>query len=208
MSGNPTYGKDKKKVIKVHKKAYQEARDTAACDSVVQDFILPNLLSFYKRTNHPCVNAVEGNVGIVKELKEWMSNNWRKTVTVKDSQHVKVNIAVIVDCMFWDRVNDTLCDLVGVEELGQDPQREFQLRNHVIKMVRKSLSPEEMVSVNAEKARVVSSSNPPDKQCAIANRHGQSRIDAENKKCFMEMGMFSLSLVAWVDSTGEFKVQA
>ncbi|KAG6913144.1 hypothetical protein DXG01_009273 [Tephrocybe rancida] len=129
MTGHPTYGKEEKKVIKAHKMVFQEARDTAGRDRVVQDLILPELLAFYKRTNHLHANAVEGNVGIVKELKEWTSNNWRKTGTAKDSKDVKVNITVIVECMFWDRVNETLCDLVGVEELGQDPQREFQLRN-------------------------------------------------------------------------------
>ncbi|KAG6906070.1 hypothetical protein DXG01_016057 [Tephrocybe rancida] len=208
MTGHPTYGKEEKKVIKAHKMAFQEAHNMAGRDRVVQDLILPELLAFYKRTNHPRVNAVEGDVGIVKELKEWTSNNWRKTGTAKDSEDVKVNIAVIVERMFWDRVNETLCDLVGVEELGQDPQREFQVQNCAIKMVRKNLSPEEMVSVNAEKARVASSGNPPEKQHVTAERHGQSRIDAEDKKRFMEMGMLSLTLVAWVDSTGEFKVQA
>ncbi|KAG6906129.1 hypothetical protein DXG01_015782 [Tephrocybe rancida] len=287
MTGHPTYGKEEKKVIKAHKMAFQEAHDMAGRDRVVWDLILPELLAFYKRTNHPHVNAAEGDVGIVKELKEWTSNNWWKTGTAKDSEDVKVNIAVIVERMFQDRVNETLHDLVGVEELGQDPQREFQLRNRAIKMVRKNLSPEEMVSVNAEKARVASSGNPLEKQrycgnqhgwcldwadgrvdargtwahkvasgwgpfCTpllppsspsnsrpeeapesvghakylmpsihslssksvdahlhyLLNLHGQSRIDAEDKKWFMEMGMLSLTLVAWVDSTGEFKVQA
>ncbi|KAG6912323.1 hypothetical protein DXG01_015361 [Tephrocybe rancida] len=164
MTGNPTYGKDDKKVIKVHKKAYQEARDMAGRNGVVQNLILLDLLAFYKRTNHPCANAVKGDVGIVKELKEWTSNNWRKTATAKDSNDMKVNISVIVECMFQDRVDETLCDLVGVEELGQDPQREFQLRNRAIKMVRKSLSPEEMVSVNANKAQVAAAGNPAEKQ--------------------------------------------
>ncbi|KAG6913916.1 hypothetical protein DXG01_003585 [Tephrocybe rancida] len=204
MTGNPTYGKDNKKVIKVHKKAYQEARDMAGRDGVVQNLILPDLLAFYKRTNHPHANAVEGDVGIIKELKEWTSNNWQKIATAKDSNDMKVNISVIVECMFWDRVDETLHDLVGVEELGQDPQREFQLRNCAIKMVRKSLSPEEMVSMNANKARVAAAGNPLEKQ----HVYGQSCIDADDKKWFMEMGMLSLSLVAWVDSNREFKVQA
>ncbi|KAG6905351.1 hypothetical protein DXG01_003295 [Tephrocybe rancida] len=208
MTGNPTYGKDDKKVIKVHKKAYQEARDTAGCNGVVRNLILPDLLAFYKRTNHPRANAVEGDVGIVKELKEWTSNNWRKTATAKDSNDMKVNISVIVERMFRDRVDETLRDLLGVEELGQDPQREFQLWNRAIKMVRKSLSPEEMVSMNADKAQVAAAGNPPEKQRVTADRYGQSRIDADDKKRFMEMGMLSLSLVAWVDSNREFKVQA
>ncbi|KAG6914148.1 hypothetical protein DXG01_002189 [Tephrocybe rancida] len=80
--------------------------------------------------NHPRANAVEGDVDIVKELKEWTSNNWQKTATVKDNDDMKVNIS------------------------------------------------------------------------------GQSCINANDKKRFMEMGMLSLSLVAWVDSNGEFKVQA
>ncbi|KAG6917595.1 hypothetical protein DXG01_001943 [Tephrocybe rancida] len=169
MTGNPTYSKDEKKVIKVHKKAYQEAHDTAGRDGVVQNMILLDLLAFYKRTNHPCANAVEGDVGIVKELKEWMSNNWQKTATAKDNEDMKVNIAIIVEHMFQDRVDETMRDLVGVEELGQDPQREFQLRNCAIKMVRKSLSPEEMVSVNAKKAQVASAGNPPEKQCTYVH---------------------------------------
>ncbi|KAG6904788.1 hypothetical protein DXG01_007131 [Tephrocybe rancida] len=173
MTGNPTYGKDEK-VIKVHKKAYQEARDTAGHDGVVRNLILPDLLAFYKRTNHLCANAVEGDVGIVKELKEWMSNNWQKTATAKDSEDMKVNIAIIVERMFRDRVDETLCDLVGVEELGQDPQREFQLRNCAIKMVRKSLSPEELVSMNTKKAQVASAGNPPEKQPTYI--HVQSTI--------------------------------
>ncbi|KAG6913890.1 hypothetical protein DXG01_003676 [Tephrocybe rancida] len=205
MTGNPTYSKDKKKIIKVHKKVYQEVCDMAGCDGVVRNLILPDP-AFYKRTNHPCVNAVEGDVGIIKELKEWISNNWRKTATAKDSDDMKVNISIIVERMFQDRVDETLCDLVGVEGLGQDSQREFQLWNCAIKMVRNSLSPEEMVSMNAEKARVAAAANPLEKT-ATADRHGQSRINADGKKQFMEMGMLSLSLVAWVDSNGEFKVQ-
>ncbi|KAG6912090.1 hypothetical protein DXG01_000732, partial [Tephrocybe rancida] len=66
MPGNPTYGKEEKKVIKVHKKAYEEARDTAGHDSVIRDVILPDLLAFYNRTNHPRATAVEGDGGIVK----------------------------------------------------------------------------------------------------------------------------------------------
>ncbi|KAG6913911.1 hypothetical protein DXG01_003587 [Tephrocybe rancida] len=225
MTGRSTYGKEEKKVIKAHKKAFQEAHDTAGHDSVVQELILPDLLAFYTRTKHLHSTPVEGDVGIVKELKEWTSNNWRKTTTGNNTQDMKVNIGTIVKHMFWDRVNETLRGLVGVEELGQNPQQEFQLRNCAIKTVRGNLSPEEMVSVNAEKVRVAAFGNPPDKQrgyvgtlslsgvfcsqdVSIADRYEQSRVKAEDKKRFMEMGMFSLSLVAWIDSTGQFKVQA
>ncbi|KAG6904707.1 hypothetical protein DXG01_007775, partial [Tephrocybe rancida] len=90
------------------------------------------------------------------ELKEWTSNNWRKTATAKDSKDMKVNIAVIVEHMFRHRVNEMLCDLVGVEELGQDPQREFQLWNCAIKMVRKNLSPEEMDTFTERNTNFVS----------------------------------------------------
>ncbi|KAG6904880.1 hypothetical protein DXG01_006480, partial [Tephrocybe rancida] len=208
MPGKPIYRKEEKEVIKAHKRVFEEARDTAGRDSVVQDMILPDLLAFYNRTKHPRATAVEGNMSIVTELKEWMSNNWQKTATAKDTKDLKVNVAEIVDRLFRDRVDETLRGLIGVEELGQDPQREFQLWNHAIKTVRENLSTEEMMSVNAEKVQVATSGNPPEKQCMTADKHGQLRIEAEDKKRFMEMGMFSLSLVAWVDSTGQFKVQA
>ncbi|KAG6905036.1 hypothetical protein DXG01_005486 [Tephrocybe rancida] len=154
--------------------------------------------------NHPCATAVEGHGGIVKDLKEWTSNNWRKTGTVKETKEMKVNIGTIVERMFCDWVNEMLCDLADMEELGQNSQREFQLRNQAIKTVRESLSPEELVAVQAKKTRVALSGHPPEKQSA---NYGHSRIEADDKKCFLEMGMLSLSLVAWVDTTREFKVQ-
>ncbi|KAG6913883.1 hypothetical protein DXG01_003709 [Tephrocybe rancida] len=164
MTGNPIYGKEEKNVIKAHKKAYEEAHDTAGCDRVIWDIILPNLLAFYNRNNVPCATAVEGHGGIVKDLKEWTSNNWRNTGTVKETKEMKVNIATIVEQMFRDQVNETLHDLADVEELGQSSQREFQLCNQVIKMVRESLSPEELVAVQAKKSRVAPPSHPPEKQ--------------------------------------------
>ncbi|KAG6904222.1 hypothetical protein DXG01_011634, partial [Tephrocybe rancida] len=208
MPGKLIYGKEEKEVIKAHKRVFEKARDTAGCDSVVRDMILPDLLAFYNWTKHPRATAVEGNMSIVTELKELTSNNWRKTATAKDTKDLKVNVAEIVDHLFRDRVNETLRGLVGVEELGQDPQQEFQLWNCAIKTVRENLSTKEMMNVNAEKVRVATSGNPPEKQRVTADKHGQSRIEAEDRKRFMEMGMFSLSLVAWVDSTGQFKVQA
>ncbi|KAG6905392.1 hypothetical protein DXG01_002999 [Tephrocybe rancida] len=207
MTGNPTYGKEEKSVIKAHKKAYEEARDTAGHDSVIRDIILPNLLAFYNRNNHPHATAVEGHGGIVKDLKEWTSNNWRNTGTVKETKEMKVNIATVVERMFRDWVNRTLRDLANVEELGQNSQQEFQLRNWAIKMVRESLSPEELVAVQAEETQVAASGHRPETQCATTDKYGHSRIEADDKKCFLEMGMLSLSLVAWVDSTREFKVQ-
>ncbi|KAG6904530.1 hypothetical protein DXG01_009229, partial [Tephrocybe rancida] len=65
MPGKPIYGKEEKEVIKAHKRAFEEARDTAGRDSVMQDMILPDLLAFYNRTKHPRATAVEGNMSIV-----------------------------------------------------------------------------------------------------------------------------------------------
>ncbi|KAG6914225.1 hypothetical protein DXG01_001672 [Tephrocybe rancida] len=195
--------------------------------------MLPALIKFWHDMNNPRAVGIEGPMvankrnNIVKELKHWAVNNWRCNNNRNNGSHeLKVNVSTIVDRLYPEQVNKVLCDLIGVNELGRDRQREFEQRKRTIRKVQDELSTMEFAHVWAEKAQLGAVSNPPDIQHKyvlhslsiivwapyepvhrLAKTQAVARIKGADTKCLKEMGMVSLILVGWVKENGKMGVE-
>ncbi|KAG6904856.1 hypothetical protein DXG01_006685 [Tephrocybe rancida] len=152
--------------------------------------------------------AAEDQNNIVKELKQWAVNNWHRDNSWKDGSHdLNMNVSAVVDWLYPDWVDKVLCNLIGVEELGGNRQREFQQRKRTIRKVQDELSNTEFLQVQAEKAKLGSGGNPPEIQHRLATTQGAAKIKAADAKCLKEMGMVSLTLIGWVKENGKMGIE-
>ncbi|KAG6913099.1 hypothetical protein DXG01_009671 [Tephrocybe rancida] len=198
MNGNKeTYTAGEKKSFKMFRGNFLEAGSTEAHEQVIREHMLPALIKFWHDTNNPQA-----------ELKHWAVNNWRRDNNQNDGSHgLKVNVSTIVDWLYPERVDKALCDLIGVNELGGDRQREFEQRKRAIRKVQDELSTMEFAHMQAEKAQLGAVGNPPDIQHKLAKTQAVARIKGADTKCLKEMGMVSLTLVGWVKENGKMGVE-
>ncbi|KAG6913020.1 hypothetical protein DXG01_010363 [Tephrocybe rancida] len=234
MNGNKeTYTAGEKNSFKMFRGNFLKEGSTEACEQVIRKHMLPALIQFWHDTNNPWAVGIEGPMvadkqnNIVKELKHWAVNNWHRDNNRNDGSHeLKVNVSTIVDRLYPERVNEVLCDLIGVNELGRDRQREFEQRKHTIRKVQDELSTMGFAHVWAEKAQLGVVSNPLDIQCKyvlhslsiivwaplgpvhrLAKTQAVARIKGADTKRLKEMGMVSLTLVGWVNENGKMGVE-
>ncbi|KAG6914542.1 hypothetical protein DXG01_016747, partial [Tephrocybe rancida] len=215
MNGNKeTYTAGEKKSFKMFRGNFLEAGSTKACEQVIREHMLPALIKFWHDTNNPRAVGIEGPMvadkrnNIVKELKHWAVNNWLHDNNWNGGSHeLKVNVSTIVDRLYPERVYKALCDLIGVNKLGRDRQREFEQRKRAIRKVQDELSTMEFAHVRAEKAQLGVVGNPPDIQHKLAKIQAVARIKGADTKRLKEMGMVSLTLVSWVKENEKMGVE-
>ncbi|KAG6905776.1 hypothetical protein DXG01_000795 [Tephrocybe rancida] len=191
MSSNKeTYTTGEKNSFKMFRGNFLKAGSSEAREQVICEHMLPALIKFWHDTNNPQAVGIEGPI-----------------VANKRNNIVKVNVSAIVDQLYPERVDEVLCDLIRVNKLGGDRQREFEQRKCAIRKVQDKLSPIEFAHMCAEKAQLGAVGNPPDIQCKLAKTQAVARIKGADTKCLKEMGMVSLTLVSWVKENGKMGVE-
>ncbi|KAF8802326.1 hypothetical protein BYT27DRAFT_7112582 [Phlegmacium glaucopus] len=198
------YNVQERAVMDPFKSDYLNATSPSARKTIAQVHIIPALFNYWEGSGQEVdPNKIRAQT---EELLKWLRNVWRSHKKPVLIEGIKYRLT---DILWWTREQDVFAEIASIMELpsanthtpGWFPNRTIASKNVI-----DAMSHEEREKLDQEAERIRVEGLPVERQRKLAEQKWYSRFSTTAKERYLEMGLVSISVVAYTDKAGHFVI--
>ncbi|PPQ76007.1 hypothetical protein CVT25_004621 [Psilocybe cyanescens] len=199
------YNAEERKVLDAHKARYLASKSVEERKSVAKTYILPDIFQYWESIGQDIGDSRTQT----RKLIAWMQNTWRGT---KVAETVIAGAAMKRTEVLWrtrkDDVFAEIASLMGLDSASTQTPNWFDFRMKALGNILQRMSALQLEHLDIKGAEIVSADNQDeDRRQQLAEKNAISRLSKGARGHWNEMGVLSLSFVAYTDSSGKLVVQ-
>ncbi|PPQ80264.1 hypothetical protein CVT25_003703 [Psilocybe cyanescens] len=199
------YNVEERKVLDAHKERYLASKSVEEHKSVAMTYILPAIFQYW--------DSIGRDIGDsrtqTKKLVAWMQNTWRGT---KVAETVIFGAPMKRTEVLWhtrkNNVFAEIASLMGLDSASTQTPNWFDFCMKALGNILQRMSALQLERLDRQGSEIVSAENQDDdRKQQLTEKNAISRFSKHAKGHWNEMGVLSLSFVAYTDSSGKLVVQ-